>query len=758
MKRIPPFAAESSAVVARPPVPAVPLYGRFEAAFFAGTDVEAPCDVELLVDFSGPRGARQTVRAFWFGSREWRVRFMPRAAGPWAFRTRSSGRIAGLHARRGAFTCTPAPSGETNPFLRHGPLRLGRGRRHLAHHDGTPFFWLGDTVWNGPTLVRSDEDWARFLDHRVAQKFNVIQFVTTQWRTAPTNAAGEVAYSGREHIWINPHWFERIDRHMDAIAAHGMLAAPVLIWTLGRSEINPATLPESEIIKLARYMVARYGAHPVVWLLNGDGRYHGEAAEKWRRIGRAVFDLPGHAPVAQHPGGMQWPHDAFDDESWIDVIGYQSGHGDDAETLQWIHSGPPARKWRGRRPRPCLNLEPPYEDHICYQSRRRHDAYSVRRAAWWSLLNAPPAGLTYGAHGVWSWEETAQAPADHPYTGVAQPWHRAMHLPGAGHMTHLADFFRALPWWQLAPAPDLLATPAKSPAHRRRRIHLVFTRNIDGETALWVDGTRRAAGWVGGDFSTWVDATQLALGNESTGDFGWSGVFHRAALYDRALGAGEIAAAQEDLASPRTNPLAAWTFTRRGKSIRDHAGRCALDLAVLTPARVRWTRRGLALADDAEIKSAPAPAGFTHALRAANALSVELLLTPAEWNARAAGRILSLQLDRWNRNLAITQVGTEFTAHVRTSTTAGNAEPSLATAVARSAFEFIAATTTPDRSVCVLYLPVGGPVRLNLAGLRRACTASWFDPRRGRHQPARPRGQTFVAPDNQDWVLVIQRR
>ena len=48
----------------------------------------------------------------------------------------------------------------------------------LAHADGTPFFWLGDTVWNG--LIRSTaDDWDEYLCTRRAQGFSVIQFFST---------------------------------------------------------------------------------------------------------------------------------------------------------------------------------------------------------------------------------------------------------------------------------------------------------------------------------------------------------------------------------------------------------------------------------------------------------------------------------------------------------------------------------------------------------------------------------------------------
>jgi len=433
----------------------VPLWGRWERSFTAAGD--APETLALRVRLSSPGGKIHLVDGFWDGDRNWRVRFMPDEPGRWAWRTSAGPAVAGLHAQYGTFQCIRAPS-PSGRFARHGAVRVSADRRHLEHADGTPFFWLGDTVWNG-ALLSAAKDWDLFLAKRARQGYTAAQMVMTQWRTAPHDEVGQVAFTGRESIRLNPRFFQRLDARLDALNRHGLLAVPVLLWAI-RGDENPGSfLPEGEAVRLARYMVARYGAHHVAWILPGDGNYSGETAERWKRIGRAVFDSP-HAPTLIHPGGMQWPYDAFRDEAWLDLAGYQSGHGDDASTLRWIHSGPPARAWSEPPTRPLLNLEPPYEEHVAYQSRRPHSAYNVRRAVWWSLLCAPPAGVTYGGHGVWSWETKPNVPLNHANSGIARPWFEAVDLPGGVQMGRVADLFASLPWWKLRPAPDLVEQPA----------------------------------------------------------------------------------------------------------------------------------------------------------------------------------------------------------------------------------------------------------------------------------------------------------
>jgi hypothetical protein len=456
---------------------AVPLWGRWGHSFTAAGG--ASPETELTIHLTAPSGREWAVPGYWDGAQRWAVRFMPDEEGEWSYRTTSQPAAPGLHGEAGRFECRRVRG--QGRFLEHGPVRVAADGHYFAHADGTPFFWLGDTVWNG-AMLSSKADWDVYLKERVGKQFSAVQFVlVAPWRTAPANAEGEVAYTGREQIEIHPHYFRRIDERIDAVNARGMLAVPVLLWAI-KGDVNPGwSLPEDQAIRLARYLVARYGAHHVAWILPGDGNYSGEVAEKWKRIGRAVFGEGDHAPVTLHPGGMQWPYDAFREEKWLDYLGYQSGHGDDDAAWRWTHSGPPATAWKQKPSRPIVNLEYPYEDHISYQSKQRHSATNIRRAAYWSLLSAPPAGLTYGGHGLWSWQTEEGLPYDHPSTGSAKPWHEAVKLPGSLHMKHLAALFTSLPWWQLRPDDSLLtAQPGGDDPAR----HVAAARTENGGAAL----------------------------------------------------------------------------------------------------------------------------------------------------------------------------------------------------------------------------------------------------------------------------------
>ncbi len=343
-----------------------------------------------------------------------------------------------------------------DPFTEHGRLRVAESGTYLEHADGTPFFFLADTVWTGPALSTAD-DWQLYLADRKSKGFTAIQFnMASPWRTAPTDREGRISYkieAGR--LIPNEDFYRQVDARMQAIADAGLLAVPVLIWANKKRDAGNE-LTEDQIQTLVNFEVDRYQAANALFILAGDNRYDAAQADKWKRIGRAVFGNRSGLLVTTHPTGMNSPWEQWTEEKWLNVFGYQSGHGDDGKTVAWIHSGPPAEYGRQAKfTRPLINLEPPYEDHKGYQSRKPHPAENVRRAVYMSLLAAPVAGFTYGGHGVWSWHEKPGAtPTDHPSTGVAKVWKDALALPGAAQMGYVRQLFASLPWTKLRPVPD----------------------------------------------------------------------------------------------------------------------------------------------------------------------------------------------------------------------------------------------------------------------------------------------------------------
>lgn len=458
-------------------------YGVFEESMLSSKQYSNPIqDVQVTVTITDPRGGRKEVEAFWDGFSVWKFRYMPRMLGPHAFTVKcSDASNAGLNAPGDRFVAVEY-NGE-NELARRGPIVLSENRRYFQHVDGTPFFLVSDTAWNGP-LLSDDEEWERYLKERKAQKFNTIQFVTTQWRAAYTNAEGQAAFSGIDEISVNPSFFQRLDKRIATLNEQGFVGLPVILWALTspKRESPGEVLPREQAALLARYIVARYDAYDVLWFLGGDGDYNGDKAERWKFLGRDVFPANRKTNlVSVHPRGGQNPWPGLKEEPWLDFLNYQTGHGSNANKWKWNATQGTASGWKLEPTRPVFDSEPNYENHTSYNDSKVIDAYDVRRASWYSVLIAPPAGITYGNHGVWPWMKEIGVPLNHPNSGSAMPWFASLDTPGAESIKAMAEIIGTMPWTRFEPFRSLLVDPQVAEDYSN---FIPCARTVTRETAL----------------------------------------------------------------------------------------------------------------------------------------------------------------------------------------------------------------------------------------------------------------------------------
>ena len=351
-----------------------------------------------------------------------------------------------------------------DPAMKHS---LNINGRHFVDSTGKPFFWLADTAWNG-ALKATEAEWARYLDTRAGQGFNVIQFVLNRWRGADRPLHGRIFDLVDGRIVADDAALEAMDRYLQAVVDRGMVPAPVMFWTnnpapyqqkedwMQRDITNPY-FDEESMIEIGRRMVARWEHLHPVWILAGDGDYRGrEFADLWRRVGRAVFAGHPDALVTTHPCGATWVGDLYRDEPWFKIVGIQSGHGTSEHDLRMLTQGPWSTRWQEIH-KPFVNLEPNYEGAVSYHSGEPHTPFNVRRAAWWSLLGAPTAGITYGTNSIWAWlrgeDESAEG---HGNGWKGGPWTNWLESEGIRQMTLLKAIFEELPWTDLRPADHLV--------------------------------------------------------------------------------------------------------------------------------------------------------------------------------------------------------------------------------------------------------------------------------------------------------------
>jgi hypothetical protein len=436
-------------------LPEAAKWHKYELTFTSSAVYENPVQEvrSFEIVFTAPSGSKKTINGFWDGGTTWKARFMPYETGSWTFETKCSDtKNSGLNGQKGSFACRQ--NAEQKDIYVHGPIINPKGTFHLRHSDGTPYFWLACTAWNG-ALKSTEAEWDQYLQQRINNSYSAIQFVTTQWRGCDKSSEGLVAFTGSGRISINPDFFRLIDRKIDKINEYGLVAAPVILWALqngsGR-ELSPGYyLPDDQAILLAKYIVARYGGNQVVWMLGGDGIYTGSYEQRWKTIGKAVFDGTHQGIVAQHPCGRSWIGEVYKDEPWLNIIGYQSSHSKAEPTVNWITKGPMSKMWAYLPPRPLINLEPNYEE-INFNTSDR----DVRNASYWSLFATPVAGITYGANGIWPWLHKGEKILNHGDSPGTSSWDVSINFPGSIQMGYLARFIKKFSWWNLYPAQELL--------------------------------------------------------------------------------------------------------------------------------------------------------------------------------------------------------------------------------------------------------------------------------------------------------------
>lgn len=445
-----------------------------------------------------PSGTELTLEGYWDGGKTWKVAFAPTRPGLWKWVSLSDD--PGLDDHSGSFQVTAPTAGQIhlNPNYR-GHLWARPGDRYLTYADSTPFFWLGDTVWNMNSLRSGLEEGSHgrpfyvYLQNRKAKKFTVIQTQFLGLTPLVTNEGGYAFsdYTGDDGSFnnLNPPHFQALDTRVREIWKEGFVLAAHPSW-FSQIDISPTGAK-----RISRYLLARYGAYNLVWSLSGeyqygydDEGYRWDTAD-WNSLGDLVQrHNPYHHPVTVHSSGRKdWESivdgagqlsssGEFHDQEWLDCNWIQTGHQESRlenipQRVEQDHGETP--------PKPAIHSEGWYENFD--RQENPPTPAQIRWQVWTTFLNGG-AGHTYGAVGVWpfynpdinddpllSWNDTT--------------WYEGLELPGSHDLQHVRAFLTSLPWWDLEPHRDWLEVDGKQPAYDyddgRQDPHLAATPGSD---------------------------------------------------------------------------------------------------------------------------------------------------------------------------------------------------------------------------------------------------------------------------------------
>lgn len=438
-----------------------------ELAFRTETVSSNPwTDIRLTAVFEGPRGQKFTVSGFHDGGSIWKVRFAPTEPGEWGYVAECNPPVSFLRGRRGSFHVEPA--GGTNPLFLHGGFLKVSGDRHfLTYSDGTPFFWLADTWWFCPSDLIPFEGSSRpgcsstfktLVDTRRAQGYSVAHMA---FCGSMTGRSVFSFWEVRGSSVFDADYWRRVDRYMDYANESGILPAIATGW-------GPAIAQHGleDLQFLWRYIIARYGAHAVTWLVCGEYNQKLEDDRDARlakvfAIGRSIKQLdPYRRAMKIHPWGWDADKRQVWDEPWYDFIFFQGGH--------YSHGKVPPRRLyleahRRTPTKPVLEGEVKYEGIDMHRDGLNTDE-NVRHAAYQAIQSCG-FGFSYGAHGLWYPNQNAE---DRTFSqwGEPVPLWEALARPGGAQMQWLRRCYESVRWWELVPRPDAVPLE-KQPSNGR---------------------------------------------------------------------------------------------------------------------------------------------------------------------------------------------------------------------------------------------------------------------------------------------------
>jgi Protein of unknown function (DUF4038)/Domain of unknown function (DUF5060) len=427
----------------------------FETSFTSDRKYKNPfLDVQVDVIFQSG-GQQWLVPAFWSGGDKWTVRFAPPVQGNFTFQVKCSdpsnktmnGAAQSLHVT--------AYSGD-NPLLKHGPLRISTDKRHFEHADGTPFFWLGDTWWKNLCKRMPWEDFQELTADRKAKGFNVVQIVCGPYPDEgflePRLAnEGGLPYESISFDRVNPKYFDSADRRLKHLVDAGI--APAIVGAWGRGDCNSMeAIGPAGLKRHWRYLVARYSAYPVFWILAGEipeATKWGQGP--WSEVATYLRGIdPHHRPLTCHT--IHGRRGAPGDEHVIDFDMVGGNHDEriavDMKTVEIVSTA------CSREP-----TMPVLVGETCYEGHMQQGFGDVQRRIFWGSILSGAAGHTYGAAGIWHASVEGDPGCASAAFGGSRvydwtTWREGMGYPGATQLGIGKKLLEQYPWSRFESHPE----------------------------------------------------------------------------------------------------------------------------------------------------------------------------------------------------------------------------------------------------------------------------------------------------------------
>jgi hypothetical protein len=428
----------------------VQQWAPYEITFTAAREyADAYTDVDVYVTFTGPGGITLRRPAFWDGGKIWRVRFAAPVMGRWSWRSSSSEPgDAGLEGKTGALFVGPYRGG--NPLVAHGLLTMSPGKRNVMHADGAPFLLVGDTAWSLPW--RGTPEAVRiYAQDRHRKGFDATLLMSLQPDRKAVGPRDRVSPGGFDvafedlpdgHLLrMNAEYFKRMDRLMTLLIEYGIVPVyqPVFQgfgWK-GLEPLGYKGLDVAEYARYCRYLVARYGAQPAMWLVSADNNglqpaveAGGEEIYKWdayhQPVGIHYSPRDGDASAPAPFKGEEPHHNrSHQDAEWLNFQWAQTGHEGvhNVSKVSLMHDNLPTKA--------VANGEPTYEG---ISDPKRAAGWWQGNEAWSNLTAGGTMGVVYGVAALWQWKLFPNEPGWGKWAQDGESWRTALNKEGSTYV------------------------------------------------------------------------------------------------------------------------------------------------------------------------------------------------------------------------------------------------------------------------------------------------------------------------------------
>jgi hypothetical protein len=456
-----------------------------EFIFHAQNSILSPTNLELNVIITDPQRKDTIYPGFWNGNNEWRFRYASALIGTYNLRTSCSiTSETGLHNQTETFEIIPYTG--RNPLFLHGKLIVNRNSQIIEHRDGTPFFWLGDTWWMGFTKrLKWPEDFTLLTKDRVSKGFTLVQIVAGLYPDMPPfdeRGANEAGFPWQNQTFeeLNPAYFDWVDKRVQFIVESGLIPCIVGFWGYFLHIMGVTGLK-----KHWRYLIARYGAYPIVWCIAGEAMMnyyvqtspaksspiltHTQRLKAWSEIAVYIHNIDGFQnPITIHP--TQYGHEQLDNPQLLDLNMLQTGHANPAREIQVIKNTVKMIT-RARK----IGL-PVIVGEVCYEGIMEANRQQIQRCLFWATWLSGGMGHTYGANGIWqvNCQEQPFGVSPHGTSWGNTPWEEAYKLLGSLHVALGKKILTQYEWWNLKPHPEWVKNPLTFAAGIPNHLRIIY--------------------------------------------------------------------------------------------------------------------------------------------------------------------------------------------------------------------------------------------------------------------------------------------